>query len=66
MVKQDLEVDTVDGQRALLYIRDAAGRDWIAGAILSEPRATDGSGQTRAWPTDEEPITLVGLNLVLP
>lgn len=64
MGQMELEVDSAEGRKALLYIRDAAGRDWIAGAILSEPRATDGSGDTREWPTEAEPISLIGLNLV--
>jgi hypothetical protein len=38
MSRTELEVDSIEGARALLYFRDPDGRKWVAGAVLSDLR----------------------------
>jgi hypothetical protein len=64
MVKLELEVDAVDGQKALLYLRDAQGVDWIAAALLSPLRSPESDAE-RTIDSGEQ-MHLVAFTLVIP
>jgi hypothetical protein len=64
MGQQQFEVDTVEGQQALLHVRDANGIDWFCGAVLSPLRSAT-SDEERVIAPDEG-LTVVSLKVVIP
>lgn len=65
MVSKVFEVDSAEGQRALLYLRSADGKDWICGAVLSELWPQGHASPQRPIVPDEQ-MQLVEFKVVIP
>ena len=58
-----LDVDPAEGRTAVMYVRDAEGRDWILGALLSDlsPSGHDAPGRPIR---DDEELKLIAFHVV--